>query len=63
LSGAAPISYWNSGVGVGQMGGRGSFNGARIGLTLCGEQLHDRHLKLTLKPEQKKDLVEFLKSL
>jgi len=27
-----PISYWNSYVGVGQMGGHGSFNDARIGL-------------------------------
>jgi mono/diheme cytochrome c family protein len=27
-----PISYWNSYVGVGQMGGRGSFNDPRIGL-------------------------------
>ena len=27
-----PISYWNSYVGVGQMGGQGSFNDPRIGL-------------------------------
>jgi len=27
-----PISYWNSYVGVGQMGGRGSFSDPRIGL-------------------------------
>jgi Cytochrome c len=27
-----PISYWNSYVGVGQMGGHGRFNDARIGL-------------------------------
>jgi mono/diheme cytochrome c family protein len=27
-----PISYWNSYVGVGQMGGHGSFSDARIGL-------------------------------
>ncbi|HMJ87837.1 MAG TPA: hypothetical protein VK504_31895, partial [Vicinamibacterales bacterium] len=27
-----PISYWNSYVGVGQMGGRGNFADARIGL-------------------------------
>jgi hypothetical protein len=27
-----PISYWNSYVGVGQMGGQGTFNDARIGL-------------------------------
>lgn len=27
-----PISYWNSYVGVGQMGGHGSFNDPRIGL-------------------------------
>src|SRR5678815_2729207 len=27
-----PISYWNSYVGVGQMGGHGTFNDSRIGL-------------------------------
>jgi hypothetical protein len=27
-----PISYWNSYVGVGQMGGQGTFNDARVGL-------------------------------
>jgi len=31
-TGDGPISYWNSYVGVGQMGGHGSFNDARIGL-------------------------------
>ena len=29
-----PISYWNSYVGVGQMGGQGSFRDPRIGLTI-----------------------------
>src|SRR5678816_2098363 len=29
-----PISYWNSYVGVGQMGGHGSFRDARIGLSI-----------------------------
>ena len=29
-----PISYWNSYVGVGQMGGQGSFSDPRIGLTI-----------------------------
>ena len=29
-----PISYWNSYVGVGQMGGHGSFSDPRIGLTI-----------------------------
>lgn len=29
-----PISYWNSYVGVGQMGGHGSFSDSRIGLTI-----------------------------
>src|SRR5215510_2853019 len=29
-----PISYWNSYVGVSQMGGHGSFNDPRIGLTI-----------------------------
>src|SRR4029079_921062 len=27
-----PISYWNSYVGVGQMGGKGTFHDPRIGL-------------------------------
>jgi hypothetical protein len=31
-TGDGPISYWNSYVGVGQMGGQGSFSDARIGL-------------------------------
>lgn len=29
-----PISYWNSYVGVGQMGGHGSFSDPRIGITI-----------------------------
>lgn len=29
-----PISYWNSYVGVGQMGGKGTFNDPRIGLAI-----------------------------
>jgi len=32
FTGDGPISYWNSYVGVGQMGGKGSFNDPRIGL-------------------------------
>ena len=32
FSGDGPISYWNSYVGVGQMGGQGSFHDSRIGL-------------------------------
>ena len=32
FTGDGPISYWNSYVGVGQMGGRGSFGDPRIGL-------------------------------
>src|SRR5687768_12772342 len=32
FTGDGPISYWNSYVGVGQMGGQGSFNDSRIGL-------------------------------
>ena len=32
FTGDGPISYWNSYVGVGQMGGRGSFVDPRIGL-------------------------------
>jgi mono/diheme cytochrome c family protein len=30
-----PISYWNSYVGVGQMGGHGNFSDPRIGLTIA----------------------------
>ena len=33
-TGDGPISYWNSYVGVGQMGGHGSFSDPRIGLTI-----------------------------
>ena len=32
VTGDGPISYWNSYVGVGQMGGKGKFNDPRIGL-------------------------------
>jgi len=32
LTADGPISYWNSYVGVGQMGGKGNFNDPRIGL-------------------------------
>jgi hypothetical protein len=32
FTGDGPISYWNSYVGVGQMGGKGRFNDPRIGL-------------------------------
>jgi hypothetical protein len=32
-----PISYWNSYVGVGQMGGHGSFSDPRIGLSIAQE--------------------------
>lgn len=32
FTGDGPISYWNSYVGVGQMGGKGTFNDRRIGL-------------------------------
>ena len=32
VTGDGPISYWNSYVGVGQMGGHGRFNDERIGL-------------------------------
>jgi hypothetical protein len=32
FTGDGPISYWNSYVGVGQMGGQGSFSDSRIGL-------------------------------
>lgn len=34
FNGDGPISYWNSYVGVTQMGGHGSFNDPRIGLTV-----------------------------
>ncbi len=34
FTGDGPISYWNSYVGVGQMGGRGSFSDPRIGLSI-----------------------------
>jgi mono/diheme cytochrome c family protein len=34
FTGDGPISYWNSYVGVGQMGGQGSFSDPRIGLTI-----------------------------
>src|SRR5262245_41165035 len=34
VTGDGPISYWNSYVGVGQMGGKGSFRDDRIGLTI-----------------------------
>ena len=32
FTGDGPISYWNSYVGVGQMGGHGNFSDPRIGL-------------------------------
>jgi mono/diheme cytochrome c family protein len=35
VTGDGPISYWNSYVGVGQMGGHGSFTDSRIGLTIA----------------------------
>jgi hypothetical protein len=34
FTGDGPISYWNSYVGVGQMGGQGTFNDRRIGLSI-----------------------------
>jgi hypothetical protein len=34
FTGDGPISYWNSYVGVGQMGGQGNFADPRIGLTI-----------------------------
>jgi mono/diheme cytochrome c family protein len=34
VSGDGPISYWNSYVGVGQMGGQGSFHDPRIGVRI-----------------------------
>src|ERR671913_560762 len=33
-TGDGPISYWNSYVGVSQMGGQGNFSDPRIGLTI-----------------------------
>src|SRR5262245_34772950 len=33
-TGDGPISYWNSYVGVGQMGGQGNFSDSRIGLVI-----------------------------
>ena len=37
FTGDGPISYWNSYVGVGQMGGHGSFSDPRIGLSITQE--------------------------
>ena len=34
FTGDGPISYWNSYVGVGQMGGQGTFRDPRIGLSI-----------------------------
>ena len=34
FTGDGPISYWNSYVGVGQMGGHGTSSTARIGLVI-----------------------------
>jgi hypothetical protein len=34
FTGDGPISYWNSYVGVGQMGGQGNFSDPRIGLSI-----------------------------
>lgn len=34
FTGDGPISYWNSYVGVGQMGGKGHFSDPRIGVTI-----------------------------
>lgn len=34
VTGDGPISYWNSYVGVGQMGGKGNFHDPRINLTI-----------------------------
>ena len=33
-TGDGPISYWNSYVGISQMGGQGNFNDPRIGLSI-----------------------------
>jgi mono/diheme cytochrome c family protein len=35
VTGDGPISYWNAYVGVGQMGGHGSFDDTRIGLKIA----------------------------
>jgi hypothetical protein len=35
FTGDGPISYWNSYVGVGQMGGQGTFRDRRIGLSIA----------------------------
>jgi len=35
VTGDGPISYWNAYVGIGQMGGKGSFSDPRIGLTIA----------------------------
>jgi mono/diheme cytochrome c family protein len=40
FTGDGPISYWNSYVGVGQMGGKGNFSDPRIGLFI--QQTPDR---------------------
>ncbi len=40
FTGDGPISYWNAYVGVGQMGGHGSFSDPRIGLSI--QQTPDR---------------------
>jgi hypothetical protein len=37
FTGDGPISYWNAYVGVGQMGGHGSFSDPRIGLSITQE--------------------------
>jgi electron transport complex protein RnfD len=34
VTGDGPISYWNAYVGIGQMGGKGSFSDPRIGVTI-----------------------------
>ena len=34
FTGDGPISYWNSYVGIGQMGGQGNFSDPRIGVTI-----------------------------
>jgi CxxC motif-containing protein (DUF1111 family) len=35
FTGDGPISYWNSYVGVGQMGGHGSFSDPRLGISIA----------------------------
>jgi cytochrome c5 len=35
FTGDGPISYWNSYVGVGQMGGQGSFSDPRLGISIA----------------------------